>query len=189
MRLFVGLGNPGPRYDATRHNVGFAAVDAAARAAGADEWRTWGKSLLCKGSLAGAPLLFAKPQTYMNLSGEAVQALMTFYKIAPADVVVATDDVTLPLGSLRIRASGGHGGHNGLRDIIARVGEGFPRIRIGVGLCPPGRDLAGFVLARLSPAEQAALAPVISDFPALLETALTKGWDLAATRFNRRADS
>src|SRR5690606_34740040 len=114
-------------------------------------WRVWGKSLVCKGSLAGAPLLFAKPQTYMNLSGEAVQALMTFYKIAPADVAVATDDVTLPLGSLRLRASGGHGGHNGLRDIIARVGEEFPRIRIGVGLCPPGRDLAAFVLARMSP--------------------------------------
>jgi PTH1 family peptidyl-tRNA hydrolase len=188
MRLLVGLGNPGSKYDATRHNVGFAAVDAAARAAGADDWRVWGKSLVCKGSLAGAPLLFAKPQTYMNLSGEAVQALMTFYKILPADVVVAADDVTLPLGSLRLRASGGHGGHNGLRDIIARVGEGFPRIRIGVGLCPPGRDLAGFVLARMTPAEQAVVAPVIGEFPAMLETILTKGWDLASTRHARRAE-
>jgi PTH1 family peptidyl-tRNA hydrolase len=188
MRLLVGLGNPGPKYDATRHNVGFAAVDAAARAAGADDWRVWAKSLVCKGSLAGAPLLFAKPQTFMNLSGEAVQALMAFYKIAPADVAVATDDVTLPLGSLRIRASGGHGGHNGLRDIIARVGEAFPRIRIGVGLCPPERDLSSFVLARLSPADQTILSPVIGEFPEILETVLTKGWDLASSRHGRRAE-
>lgn len=186
MVLLVGLGNPGPKYDATRHNIGFALADAMARAAGADEWKAKGKSLLCKAPFAGSSLLFAKPQTFMNLSGEAVQALMTFYKILPADVVVVTDDVTLPLGSIRVRASGGHGGHNGLRDIIARIGEGFPRIRIGVGLCPPGRDLANFVLARMSAAEQEALDPVFADFPKLLETGLTKGWDTAANGFNRR---
>src|SRR5690606_4075906 len=150
MALLVGLGNPGPKYDATRHNIGFALADAMARAAGADDWKAKGKSLLCKAPFAGSSLLFAKPQTFMNLSGEAVQALMAFYKIPPADMVVVTDDVTLPLGSIRVRANGGHGGHNGLRNIIEHVGEGFPRIRIGVRLCPPGRDLAAFVLARMT---------------------------------------
>lgn len=187
MALLVGLGNPGPKYDATRHNIGFALVDALAAACAAEEWKAKGKSLLCKATLGPHPLLLAKPQTYMNLSGEAVQALAAFYKIRPADIVVVTDDVTLPLGSIRIRPSGGHGGHNGLRNIIEHLGEGFPRIRVGVGLCPPGRDLAGFVLARMTPAEQETLKQVHADFPKLLETGLGKGWDLAATRFNRRA--
>ena len=190
MPLLVGLGNPGSKYDATRHNVGFALADSAARAAGADGWKTWGKALVCKASPGSSPspspLLFAKPQTFMNLSGEAVQALMAFYKIPPAEVVVVTDDVTLPLGSVRIRSSGGHGGHNGLRNIIEKIGEGFPRIRVGVGLCPPGRDLANFVLARLSSTEQADLEPLAAEFPKILETGFTKGWEMAANRFNKR---
>jgi PTH1 family peptidyl-tRNA hydrolase len=140
MALLVGLGNPGPKYDATRHNVGFALADSAARALGSGDWKTQGKALLCKappGSFGSSPLLIAKPQTFMNLSGEAVQSLMAFYKIPPAEVVVVTDDVTLPLGSIRVRASGGH---------------------------------------------------VFADFQGLLETGLTKGWELAATRYNRRTE-
>jgi len=188
MPLLVGLGNPGPKYDATRHNIGFALVDSMARAASA-EWKTWGKALVCKASLPGfpSPLLLAKPQTFMNLSGEAVQGLMTFYKIPPAEVAVVTDDVTLPLGSLRIRGSGGHGGHNGLRNIIDHVGEGFPRIRVGVGLCPPGRDLANFVLARMNAAEQADLKSVFENLQEVVETGFTKGWETAANKFNKRA--
>jgi PTH1 family peptidyl-tRNA hydrolase len=186
MPLLVGLGNPGPKYDATRHNIGFALADSVARAAGADGWKTWGKALVCKAAPGSISYLLAKPQTFMNLSGEAVQALMAFYKIPPSDLVVITDDVTLPLGSLRIRASGGHGGHNGLRNIIEHIGEGFPRIRVGVGLCPPGRDLAGFVLARMTADEQAQLKPVFADFQELLDAGFTKGWDFAANRFNKR---
>ena len=120
----------------------------------------------------------------MNLSGEAVQALMTFYKILPSDMVVVADDVTLPIGSLRIRANGGHGGHNGLRDIIERIGEGFPRIRIGVGLCPPGWDLSNFVLAKMTPAEKEAVKPLFADFATVVETGFRKGWDFAASKFN-----
>jgi PTH1 family peptidyl-tRNA hydrolase len=190
MALLVGLGNPGPQYDATRHNIGFALADSTARAlvgnGASDEWRTRGKALLCKASLGSASLLIAKPQTFMNLSGEAVQSLMTFFKIPPAEIVVVTDDVTLPLGSLRVRAEGGHGGHNGLRNIIEHIGEGFPRIRVGVGLCPPGRDLSAFVLARMTAAEREALAPLFADFVKLLETGLGQGWERAASRFNRR---
>jgi len=189
MPLLVGLGNPGPKYDHTRHNVGFALADAAAKAAGAqDGWKVWGAALLCKAALGPLSLLIAKPQTFMNLSGEAVQALLTFYKIPPSDLVVVADDVTLPIGSIRIRAEGGHGGHNGLRDIIGRIGEGFPRIRIGVGPCPPNRDLSSFVLGRIESSEQEQLSPIFGDFPGLVELGFTKGWDLAASRFNRRVD-
>ena len=187
MPLLVGLGNPGPKYDATRHNIGFALADSVAAAAGADGWKTWGKALVCKAALGSTgPLLMAKPQTFMNLSGEAVQALMAFYKIPPSELVVVTDDITLPIGSLRIRSSGGHGGHNGLRNIIEKIGEGFPRIRIGLGMCPPGRDLAAFVLARMTADEQAALKPVFADFQDILTTGFAKGWEAAANKFNKR---
>src|SRR5437868_191533 len=109
MPLLVGLGNPGPKYEDTRHNVGFWLVDALARAAGvADAWKPWGKSLVCKAQWGGAALLLAKPQTFMNLSGEAVQGLLTFHKIPPSDLAVVADDVTLPTGSVRVRSLGGH---------------------------------------------------------------------------------
>ena len=187
MPLLVGLGNPGPKYDATRHNIGFALADSVARAAGAGEWKTWGKALVTKASLGSHAYLLAKPQTFMNLSGEAVQALMAFYKIPPSEIVVVTDDVTLPLGSIRIRASGGHGGHNGLRNIIEHIGENFARIRVGVGLCPPGRDLAAFVLARMTADEQTGLKPIFAEIQDILDTGASKGWEMAATKFNKRA--
>lgn len=190
MPLLVGLGNPGPKYDATRHNIGFALADSVAVSAGADGWKTWGKALVCKVPQGSAPLsslLLAKPQTFMNLSGEAVQALMAFYKIPPSEVLIVTDDVTLPIGSLRIRSSGGHGGHNGLRDIIEKIGEGFPRIRVGLGMCPPGRDMSAFVLARMTADEQGVLKPLFGDFQEILATGFTKGWEAAASKFNKRA--
>ncbi len=189
MPLLVGLGNPGPKYDDTRHNIGFALIDAYVRNAGVSEdWKTRGKSLIVKTSLDGSPLWIAKPQTFMNLSGEAVQALLAFYKIAPAEMAVVADDVTLPAGSLRLRAQGGHGGHNGLRDIIHRVGEDFPRIRVGVGPCPAGRDLADFVLGKIGATEREALQPVFADFSEVVATGFARGWDYAGSRFNRKAD-
>src|SRR3990172_1611662 len=110
MPLLVGLGNPGPQYENTRHNIGFALVDAVAEAAGAaNSWKTWEKSLVCKAALGRLTLLLAKPQTFMNLSGEAVRALLAFHKIPPGETAVAGDDAALPLGSLRVRARGGHG--------------------------------------------------------------------------------
>ena len=190
MPLLVGLGNPGSKYRDTRHNVGFALVDALADARGCgQDWKGFGKSLLCKIPLGGLTLLAAKPQTFMNLSGEAVQSILSFHKLPPGEMAVVADDAELPLGSLRIRPHGGHGGHNGLRDIVSRVGENFPRIRIGVGPRPPGWDLADFVLAKFALEERPLLDPLFADFPKLVETGFTKGWDLAASHFNRRVDS
>lgn len=190
MPLLAGLGNPGSKYDDTRHNVGFALADFLARACRAEnDWKTQGKTLLCKAALGPLSLQIAKPQTFMNLSGEALQPLLSFYKIRPTEMVVVTDDITLPIGSLRIRANGGHGGHNGLRNIIDQIGEDFPRIRIGLGLCPPGWDLSNFVLVKMGAAEKEAVQPIFADFASVVETGFTKGWDFAASKFNRTAKS
>ncbi len=190
MPLLVGLGNPGPQYENTRHNIGFALVDSVAKTAGVvDAWKPWGKSQVCKASLGNHSLILAKPQTFMNLSGEAVLGLLTFYKIPLVEMVVVADDVSLPLGAIRVRAEGGHGGHNGLRDIVERIGEGFPRIRVGIGPCPEGWDLAAFVLGKMGETEWNALKPVFAEFSEVVESGFARGWDFAGSRFNRKPES
>ena len=188
----MGLGNPGPKYDRTPHNIGFALVDRLVEAhdaaspgvGGPGSWKAEGKSLTRKITLAGQSVLVVKPQTFMNLSGEAALSLFTFYKLAPKDLAVVVDDVYLDLGSLRIRMQGGHGGHNGLRNIIEHCGEDFARIRIGVGPSPVP-DKAAYVLHKYGPEEEKAFSPIFSAFPKLVETGITKGWDRAATEFNQ----
>lgn len=182
----MGLGNPGAKYDRTRHNLGFALVDRLVEDAGqAGSWKTEGRSLTRRVELAGRPVLVAKPQTFMNLSGEAAQALLRFYKVPPSNLVVAVDEIYLDLGVVRIRAKGGAGGHNGLRNLIEHCGEDFVRIRIGVGPVPPGADKADFVLGRYGSAEGKALEPVFARFKDMVETGIAKGWDRAGTEFNR----
>jgi PTH1 family peptidyl-tRNA hydrolase len=191
MHLLVGLGNPGPKYDRTPHNIGFALVDSLFEAHGATPvadtgpWKTEGKSLTRKLSIAGETVLVVKPQTFMNLSGEAAQSLLAFYKIHPKNLVIVSDDVYLDRGSLRIRMQGGHGGHNGLRNIIEHCGDAFVRIRIGVGPCPDP-DKAAFVLRKYGSEEEKSFAPIFKAFPKLVETGITKGWERAATDFNIR---
>ncbi|MEM9998452.1 MAG: aminoacyl-tRNA hydrolase [Bacteroidota bacterium] len=134
-RLIVGLGNPGPEYEATRHNVGFMVVDRLAETVGvAPLRRTVAASLADEASHRGRALVLAKPQTYMNRSGEAVRALTRRYALAPDDLIVVYDDLALPLGAVRLRSKGGAGGHNGIQDIIDTLGtSAFPRIRVGIG--------------------------------------------------------
>ena len=161
--LLVGLGNPGREYKFTRHNAGFLLLDRLAAEAGVAFTRLQFKALVTTARLEGRKLILAKPQTYMNLSGQAVGALMKFYKLPPEALLVAYDDVDLPFGTLRMRPKGGAGGHKGMKSIIARLGtQNFPRLRIGIGR-PPGRmDAADYVLQRFSADEQAAL-PAIFD--------------------------
>ena len=186
MFILLGLGNPGPKYDRTRHNVGFALADLLVESfPSPGAWKSEGKSLTRKIQVAGMPVLVAKPQTFMNLSGEAAQSLMAFYKVAPDRLVVVADDIYLDSGVLRVRPLGGHGGHNGLRNLIDHLGEGFTRIRIGVGPCPPDQDKSDFVLRRYGVDEEKALAGIFSGFPRLIETGIAKGWDRAASDFNR----
>ena len=142
--LVVFLGNPGLRYEGTRHNAGFMAADAFSRKHGVSITRLRFRSLTATCVLGESSVLLMKPQTYMNLSGEAVGQAARFYKIPPEHVLVVSDDISLPVGGLRIRTGGSAGGHNGLKNIIACLGtEGFPRIRLGVGAPPhPDYDMA-----------------------------------------------
>ena len=133
MRLVVGLGNPGSRYARNRHNIGFMAVDAIARRHGIGAFRNRFKGELAEGAIAGERRLLLKPQTFMNASGEAVLAAMSFYKIAPEDIVVIHDEIDLRDGKVRVKLGGGNAGHNGLRSIDALIGPGYWRVRIGIG--------------------------------------------------------
>lgn len=162
MKLIVGLGNPGPRYRGTYHNVGFDVVDEVARRRGASFDAAPADALMAKvrdDAQATMVAILAKPLTFMNLSGEAVGALQRYFRIAVEDVLVVVDDVALPMGRLRIRAKGSAGGHNGLKSIIAGLGtDGFARLRVGVGRGDARRDLADHVLSRVAGGEREALS-------------------------------
>jgi peptidyl-tRNA hydrolase, PTH1 family len=133
MRLLVGLGNPGPGYAKNRHNIGFMAADAIVRRHSFAPWRTRFHGLAAEGPMAGAKLLALKPQTYMNLSGEAAAAALRFYKLEPRDTIVIHDDLDLRPGQIRVKQGGGNGGHNGLRSLDAHLGPDYWRVRLGIG--------------------------------------------------------
>ena len=164
MKLVVGLGNPGGDYRNTYHNIGFCAVDELAARLGLPEFSLDKKSnaLISDARIGGDKVIFAKPQTYMNLSGDAVSALMRYYKTELRDILVVYDDIELKKGTVRARLSGSAGTHNGMRDIVAKVGsEGFARVRIGIGLKPNYMALADYVLSRFSAADKPALDAAI----------------------------
>lgn len=146
MKLWVGLGNPGTQYAGNRHNIGFMAVDRIAADHGFSPWRGRFQGLTAEGRLEDQKVLLLKPQTFMNLSGQSVGEAMRFFKIEPADVIVFHDELDLAPGRCRLKTGGGHAGHNGLRSIIAHIGDGFHRVRLGIG--HPGRKelVSGYVL-------------------------------------------
>ena len=147
--LVVFLGNPGPKYECTRHNAGFMAGDALAKKLGVTINKLRFKALTAPAEINGEKVLLMKPQTFMNLSGEAVGEAARFYKVPPEHVIVVSDEISLPLGKLRVRPKGSAGGHNGLKSIIAHLGSNaFPRVRLGVGAPPhPDYDMADWVLS------------------------------------------
>lgn len=171
--IVFGLGNPGKQYVSTRHNAGFLAVDLLADRFATGKWVHSGKfdGELCEARVGTAAVLLCKPATYMNRSGETVRKLVDFYKLNAAEqVLVLTDDIDIPLGTLRLRLSGGPGTHNGMRSVVEQLGEGFMRLRIGIGPKPEGgQDLAAWVLGAFSREEQATLAAAIADVPGKLE--------------------
>jgi PTH1 family peptidyl-tRNA hydrolase len=156
--LLVGLGNPGKEYADTRHNVGFMVVDEVARRCGIERWKRKDGALQAYDARAG--VVFVKPASYMNLSGVPVRLIASWYRTPPSGVLVVSDDMDLPFGRLRMRPSGGHGGHNGLRSIIATIGEGFARLRVGVGR--PQRESVEHVLSPFTPEELRVLPAIIS---------------------------
>jgi PTH1 family peptidyl-tRNA hydrolase len=189
MKLVVGLGNPGPKYAGTRHNVGFEAADRVADRHQA-AWQAAPKgveALVANWRAAGA--IVAKPLTFMNLSGTAVVPLLQFYKIEIADLLVIVDEVQLETGRIRVRPSGSAGGHNGLKSIIASLGtDAFPRLRIGVGRGDARRDLADHVLARFDADERPAIEDAIVRAADAAETFVAEGVSAAMNRFNRKKD-
>ena len=190
MKLIVGLGNPGPKYAGTRHNAGFDAVDLLARRHGA-EWEAAPRgveALVANWRAGGA--IFAKPLTFMNLSGQAVVPLLQFYKIELADMLVIVDEVQLETGRVRIRPEGSAGGHNGLKSLIASLGTlGFPRLRIGVGRGDTRRDLANHVLARFEPDERSVIDDAIARAADAAELFIADGVPAAMNRYNRKDDT
>jgi PTH1 family peptidyl-tRNA hydrolase len=183
--LITGLGNPGREYRETRHNIGFMLVDHLAQRLGVSFSRMESKALVTKGEYQGRRLVLAKPQTYMNLSGSAVGSLMRFYKVPITNLLVAYDDVDLPLGTIRLRAEGGSAGQKGMASIIERLGtQEFPRLRLGIGR-PPGRmDAAAYVLQPFKK-DETDLLPVILDraVDAVL-VFVTSGLESAMNQFN-----
>lgn len=152
MYALVGLGNPGAKYSLTRHNVGFMVIDALLRKLGAEnDVKKDFNALVAKAKLGGHELILAKPQTYMNLSGQSVQAIMTFYKIPMENLLVIHDEVDIPFGTVKLQKNRGHGGHNGIRDIHAKLGPDYSRLRVGVGRPTiPQMDVADYVLQNFS---------------------------------------
>jgi peptidyl-tRNA hydrolase, PTH1 family len=154
MKLIVGLGNPGPKYAGNRHNIGFMALDRIAGDHGFGPWKRAFKGLVSEGRLGTEKVILLKPETFMNLSGEAVQAAMAYHKTTPADVIVLHDELDLAPGKARVKQGGGHAGHNGLRSIHAHIGEAYGRVRLGIGH-PGHKDaVAHYVLHDFSKADQ-----------------------------------
>lgn len=184
--LVVFLGNPGTKYEMTRHNAGFMAGDAMAKAQGAAINRSRFKALTGTCDIGGETVMLMKPQTFMNLSGEAVAQAVSFYKLAPDHVIVVSDEVALPIGKLRIRTKGSAGGHNGLKNIIALLGtDQFPRIRIGVGAAPhPDYDMADWVLSSFKGKDAEDILATAARAAEAVECYITKGADRAMNLYN-----
>ena len=190
MKLVVGLGNPGRRYHATRHNIGFAVADALARRLGTEFEHGRANALTARVGRGADAMLIVKPLTMMNLSGEAVGGLASFYKTDALDILVVADDVNLPLGRLRLRARGSAGGHNGFRSIIGSLGtDAFPRLRVGVGRGDVTRDLADHVLATFDDDERDEVTNAMARAADAVETFLAEGIEAAMNLYNRAEDS
>lgn len=181
----VGLGNPGRRYEATRHNVGFAVVEQLAAGWGIGWQSSRFEALLAWRGSGAEKVLLAKPQTYMNCSGRAVAALCRYYRLEPQRLLVVCDDFQLPLGRLRFRPGGSSGGQKGLADVLLHLGtQQVPRLRVGVGPLPEGEDPARFVLARFAKSEQPAAERMIRLAAQAVEDWLNRGMQYCMNRYN-----
>lgn len=187
MFLVAGLGNPGRDYAGTRHNIGFRVLDMLSSRLDTTITKPLFKSYTGRAVLSGKTVILAKPQTYMNLSGNSVAALMNWFKIPAPGLVVVFDDIDLPPGKIRIRARGGHGGHRGLESVIQMMGTGnFPRVRIGVGRpAHPGQDVADWVLGRFSDDEEQLVGQAAERAVEAVMAIIRDGVETAMNRFNR----
>ena len=187
MFLIVGLGNPGTEYAATRHNIGFDMVTYLSDKYGIALRSKEGKAIVGKGVIEGQRVMLVQPQTYMNLSGESVRALMDYYKLTTDEIVIIYDDISMPVGQVRIRPKGSAGGHNGIKSIIAHLGtQIFPRIKVGVGEKPKKYDLADYVLGHFSKGEKEQMEEGYHNAMRAVELMLTGRIDEAMNEYNRK---
>jgi PTH1 family peptidyl-tRNA hydrolase len=183
MKLIVGLGNPGPKYAGTRHNVGFDVVDYLAAGPGCAPFREKFEALVAEMKEGDETVLLVKPLTFMNLSGRAVRAILDFYKVPVENVLVICDDFNLPLGKLRARVKGSHGGQNGLRNVQEQLGtDAYTRLRIGVGA--PAVDAVDHVLSKFKPGERAAVEDAVANAARAALTWMRHGAEVAMNKFN-----
>lgn len=186
MQVIIGLGNPGSQYAATRHNMGFMALERVSRRLGIPVEKKGFAGLYGKGVAAGKPVLLAQPMTYMNESGQCVGQIVRYFHVDLRDVLVVYDDIDLPCGKLRMRLSGSAGTHNGMRSIVAHLGDtGFPRLRVGVGRPRPGGDLIQFVLGTPGAEERALLAPALDRAAETAEAWVCQGAEAAMQLANQ----
>lgn len=188
MILVVGLGNPGSKYEATRHNLGFRALDAFAERAGSPAFREKFHGLFAQAEYQGHPVALLKPLTFMNLSGKSVQAAQAFYKVPVSDVLVIHDELDLPFGQVRLKAGGGDAGHNGLRSVTQAIGPDYVRLRLGIGRPPPEFRGSGadFVLQAFAPAEQAEIGSILDRAVEAVSLVITSGLSRAMNQINQR---
>lgn len=185
MKIFVGLGNPTPEYAATKHNVGFMLADSLANKLSATNWHEKFNALVAESFFDGEKILIVKPQTFMNLSGEAVAPIVNFYKIDVENLVVVHDDMDLPLGTIRLRPKGSGGGHHGIESIIQHLGtQNFPRIRIGVGRPPKNWTVNHHVLSPFTQDDAQKISAAINELAPAVLCIFKEGINNAMNKFN-----
>lgn len=185
MYVIVGIGNPGKKYENTRHNIGFITIDYMAALYNIDVNKIKYKALIGEGVIEGERVILVKPQTYVNLSGESIREITQFYKIPPENVIVIYDDVSLEPGSLRIRKKGSDGGHNGIKSIIYQLqSDTFPRIKLGVGAKPPHYDLADWVLAKFTDSDIKVMSKTVEAAAKAVPEIIKNGPESAMNKFN-----
>ncbi len=191
MKIFVGLGNPTPEYSATKHNVGFMLADRLADEFAASTWREHFNALIAETFLDGEKILLVKPQTFMNLSGEAVAPIVNFYKLDAANLIVAHDDMDLPLGMIRLRPKGSGGGHHGVESIIQHLGgeKNFPRVRIGVGRPPANWTVNHHVLSPFTQEDADKISAALEELVPAVICIFREGIDSAMNKFNPKKRS
>ena len=191
MYIIVGLGNPSKEYENTRHNIGFDTIDAIADKYNINVMELKHRARIGKGYIGGDKVILAKPLTYMNLSGESVRAIIDYYKAEPeTELIVISDDISLPPGQIRVRKRGSAGGHNGLKNIIKHLGsENFQRIRMGVGEKPKDYDLVDWVLGHFNKEDRKAVDEASGKAVAAVEMMLKDGADAAMNEFNRKVQT
>lgn len=187
MKIIAGLGNPTAKYEGTRHNVGFMAIDKIAQKHGISIDTKKHRALIGKGVIAGQKVILAKPQTFMNLSGDSIQQIAAYYKVEPEDILIIFDDISLDVGRIRIRKKGSAGGHNGIKSIIACLNSSdFPRVKIGVGDKKPGQDLAAYVLGNIPKADRELMDDAIEKAEEAIELIVAGEIEQAMNLYNKK---